>query len=366
MRALVAFVAVTAAALATLGPASPRRGAPLWPGAACTAQERDHAVEDALLFIDRVARNPAVFADYGYDLIGAFFTISVSSADARLRTLAWRLGRRHAVEWRRLNPAVPAGAGPARVIELVLGADTAERYGLADPHFRARLREAAARHTAIDYYGWDPAIEPPPSDIPEECPRCNRQCARGVARCDRCNRALDFQSRYAVWTDALIYSYMGDRFGVTLGAHWVDVARWFPAMRPYPKAGEAADGVVYDAIYAVTHLIYTYNDYGLNRVSPACFPDEYAYLRDGLAAAIARHDAETVGEYLDTLRAFGLGFDDPGLSAAAAFVFSRRAGDGGFGDPHERDLYTRYHSAWTAIDGLREYRWGKTLPCLAP
>jgi hypothetical protein len=31
--------------------------------------------------------------------------------------------------------------------------------------------------------------------------------------------------------------------------------------------------------------------------------------------------------------------------------------------PKDPDPYARYHPAWTAIDGLRDYRWPQVLPC---
>ena len=47
-------------------------------------------------------------------------------------------------------------------------------------------------------------------------------------------RRLEMLSRYAVWVDALICTYMGERYGIKLGASFADVIKWLPAMRPYP------------------------------------------------------------------------------------------------------------------------------------
>jgi hypothetical protein len=33
--------------------------------------------------------------------------------------------------------------------------------------------------------------------------------------------------------------------------------------------------------------------------------------------------------------------------------------DGSWGDTGEPDVHTRYHTAWTAIDGLRDYAWSE-------
>jgi hypothetical protein len=62
-----------------------------------------------------------------------------------------------------------------------------------------------------------------------------------------------------------------------------------------------------------------------------------------------------VGEYLDTLRSFGLNESDPEVAAGIRFLLARQNPDGSWGDPNDSDIYNRYHSTWTAIDGLRAY-----------
>src|SRR5262249_45341771 len=159
--------------------------------------------------------------------------------------------------------------------------------------------------SAIDVLLFDPAEEPPPSDIPEECATCGLQNARGATVCKRCGARLAMRNRYDLLQDALITTYTGDRTGITLGAHYVDVLQWMPEMRPYPPKSEGAHSY-YAGVYGATHLIYTYNDYSQFRVSPDCFPEEFAHLKANLRQAVVTNDAETMGEYLDTLRAFGL------------------------------------------------------------
>lgn len=365
-RALLATAGIFLVAVAFLCPARPGPVSPLWHGSRYSRLDRDRAVRQGILFLDWTAGNPATFRDYGHDLIGAFYTIGVTSSDVDVSTLALRLGRRHARAWRRVYRSVPADSDPGELAALLMGADTAERFGLPDPSFRRQLRQLASRFTAIDFFGWDPASEPPPSDLPSPCGNCKLQNPRGVSACRRCGRALEMQNRYDLWTDALITTYMGDRFGVTMGGHWVDAVRWLPVMRPYPKFGEVSGDAFDDAVYAVTHLVYTYNDYNLNRIPAQCLPDEFEFLRTNLAHAIAEGDEETTGEYLDTLRAFGLTVADPGMRRGIEFVLSRQNPDGSFGDLKDPDPYNRYHTTWTAVDGLREYRWNKELPCLAP
>ena len=64
-----------------------------------------------------------------------------------------------------------------------------------------------------------------------------------------------------------------------------------------------------------------------------------------------------MGEFLDTLKAFGLTEADPLIQIGMAFVLSRQHADGSWGDAGNRDIYHRYHSTWTAINGLMDYAW---------
>ena len=67
-----------------------------------------------------------------------------------------------------------------------------------------------------------------------------------------------------------------------------------------------------------------------------------------------------MGEYLDTLRAFGLGFENRLIRSGFDFLLKTQNPDGSWGDMKDKDPYGRYHPTWTAIDGLREYAWQGT------
>lgn len=367
IRGAAAGILIAAIAAILMIPASPLRGGTaLWPGARHTREQRDRAVQRGLVFIyNSVARKPASFEQWGHDLLSAFYNIAETSADRELRRMAHTMGHERALEWRRLHPAVPADAGADDVIELIFGLDAAERLGVPHPQLRAQLREAAKRFSVIDYLWFDPAQEPPPSDIPEQCDKCLKQNARGVTVCARCGSRLKMRNRYDLLQDALITTYTGDRAGITLGAHYVDVLQWMPAMRPYPDKS-AGWHSYYAGVYSATHLVYTYNDYSQYRVSPDCFPQEFAHLKNNLQEAVAEDDAETMGEYLDTLRAFGLAFDNPLIRAGFDFLLGTQNPDGSWGDMKDPDPYGRYHPTWTALDGLRDYRWGRVLACPDP
>jgi hypothetical protein len=273
------------------------------------------------------------------------------------------MGFERALEWRRLHRTVPDHAGPDEVGDLISGMDAAERLGVSDPALRRQLEQAAARFTAVDYFFFDPAVEPPPSDIPKLCSKCYRQNARGATRCSRCNTPLEMRGRYAIYQDALITTYSGEVAGIRLGAPYQQVLRWAPAMRPYPSLGPSNSDQYFEGVYAATHLIYTYNHYSQYRVSPHCFSQELAHLKANLRKAAEQKDAETMGEYLDSLRAFGLTLDDALIRAGFEYLLSSQNPDGSWGDPQDPDPYGRYHPTWTAIDGLRDYRWTQVLAC---
>jgi hypothetical protein len=317
-----------------------------------------------MLYLYRFARDPRHFDDWGHDLAAMFGNIAETAKDPQLRHLAWGMGREFAREWRRLHPHVPAAAGADEVSNLLYGSDAAERLGIRDRGMWREIRDAAARFTAVDYYGFDPVVEPPPSDIPAQCGRCSKFNARGARRCVRCGQQLEMRSRYDVWQDALIGTFSGDRYGVTLGAHLVDLLQWAPQMRPYLARARNPD--FYGTEYAVTHLVYVLNDYTLYRLRPECLPEEFAFLRDNLHEAITADDPETVGEYLDTLQSFGLTAADPVMRMGIEYLLRHQNRDGSWDDPNWPDAYGRYHPTWTVIDGLREYNWRGTQPCIAP
>ncbi|HYW41767.1 MAG TPA: hypothetical protein VE959_02845 [Bryobacteraceae bacterium] len=363
MRLALVSLALVAAAMAAMLAGNPERGTPLWPGARHTVEERDRAVIRGLEFMYRFARQPDTFSDWGHDLLSAFYNIAVTSGDAELRRIAWGMGRERALAWRRLHSDVPPESGPDEVTDLIWGLDAAERFGVPDPRLREALRRAAARFTVVDYLGFDPAVEPPPADLPKPCAKCGRQNARGATVCARCGSKLDIFNRYALFQDALIDTFSCDQAGISLGVRYRDVLHWLPAMRPWPVRKPGNDDDYYGGVYAITHVIYTYNEYSRFRVSRACFPDEFEHLRDNLQQAVREKDPETMGEYLDTLRSFGLTFEDDMIRKGFDYLLSVQNPDGSWGDLNDKNPYGRYHPTWTSVDGLRDYRWTRVLPC---
>jgi hypothetical protein len=169
--------------------------------------------------------------------------------------------------------------------------------------------------------------------------------------------------------DALARSYIGERYGVLLGAPFADVIKWLPRIRPYRGYENGNNTEFYGTIYAVTHVVYTLNDYSVYKLSPDWLPEEFAYLKMNLAQAIEMDDPEMLGEIMDTLRSFGLTSDQPLIRNGMDYLLAKQNHDGSWGDSNAENIYQRYHSTWTAIDGLREYRWrgeGLSFPKLKP
>lgn len=366
MRLIVAAVLLVTLSFSDLVWGSPNRGTPLWQGARYTREQRDHAIRRGLTFMyQSIARDPADFKEYGHDLLAAFYNIWVTSGDKELSKMAFKMGHERAIEWRRIHPAPPPDADANDITDLIFGDDAAGRLGVPDARMHTQLRLAAAKFTVIDYLLFDPAKEPPPSDIPKQCTKCYKMNPRGVTVCQRCGAKLEMHNRYDLYQDALIDTYTGDRTGITLGAHYVDVLKWLPAMHPYPQRLPHNDDDYYAGVYTATHLVYTYNDYSQYKLSPACFPEEFAHLKANLHQAVTDKDPETMGEYLDSLRSFGLSFDDDLVRAGFDYLLSIQNKDGSWGDTKDADPYGRYHPTWTVIDGLRDYNWTRVLPCPA-
>jgi len=363
IRGVAAWAALMAVAVGLAGSANVRHGTPLWPGARYSIEERDAAVMRAFTFLRYFARYEPNYKAYGSDLLSMFYNIAETSQNRELSEAARAAGHELAMHWRRLHPHVPPEAGPFEVADLVFGHDPAERLGAPDANMGAELRAAAAKYTALDYLLFDPAKEPPPSDIPKECEKCGHQNARGAKVCSRCNTRLEMRTRYDLFQDALITTYTGDRAGIMLGAPFKDVVRWLPVMRPYPPRQPKHNYEYYSGVYSATHVVYTNNDYSQLRLDRGCFAPEVEHLHATLQHAVTDHDAETMGEYLDSLRTFGIGFEDASIRQGFEFLLSVQNHDGSWGDVHDPDIYGRYHPTWTSVDGLRDYRWSQTAPC---
>lgn len=267
------------------------------------------------------------------------------------------MGRERGDVWHRTQSKIPLHPTADDVADIAFGAYALQQLGTPDEPLKELVRLAAARFSASDFLSFDPVQEPPPANLPDVCKQCALQNQRGANQCTRCGKPLTIRNRYDLWDDALITTFTGECYGVKLGAHYADVVKWLPAMRPYPRRAKGKVQDFYDTLYAITHLIYTLNSYSMYRLSPAWLPDEFEYLKVNLKQAVKLHDPETMGEFLDTLLSFGMTEADSPIRTGRKFLMKTQNADGSWGNPRDRDIYNRYHSTWTAIDGLREYQW---------
>jgi hypothetical protein len=315
------------------------------------------AVRRGAEFLLRFARKPRHLAEWGSDFLNCFYVVSDTAADAGLRRWARAEGAELARRWRALNHSVAEDADAETVYDLAYGSHHAELLGVRDRALKARLREAAGRFSAADFLWFDPAGEPPPGDLPEQC-RCGLWNQRGRKTCAGCRRRLTTSSRLLIWYVALIRTYMVARAGVSLGATYADVLRWLPTLRPYPA--ERSDADFRDAAYCVTHVVYTLNDYNAYRLRPAWLPQEFAFLKSHLRGAVEDEDAEMVGEFLECLKCFGLGAGSPAVRAGTDFLLDTQNADGSWGDTDTDSVYANYHTTLAAAGGLTEVRWRAT------
>lgn len=314
------------------------------------------SIKRGLDFIYRVAGTSEGFDSYGSLLVCCFALVGATSRDASLRQLARSRAQTFARRWHRAHPLLPSDASADLFRNFIFVRYALSRLGLRDVALNAQLRVTAKRFSAQDLLGFDPVSEPPPSDLSYRCD-CGLTNLRGRTFCKQCRKRVHIQTRYRVWMEALANTYVGERCGILFGARYADVLKWLPSMRPYPAGAGEDDEEVRDALFAVTHLVYTLNDYNTYRLSTRWLPQEFAYLKANVEAACVNHDPELLGELLDSLKAFGLRASHPLIMRATEYLLANQNEDGSWGDTDEEDIRTRCHTTWTATDGLRAHAW---------
>lgn len=342
-----------------------KRGRRLWPGSRFTERERARAIRRGLRFIYGTALDEVNFESYGSDYLWCFYSVSESVSDPAVRREARRMGLERARHWRKAHRALPTDPDAMVIIDFAFGDDAAASLGLRDAKLRRELRRAASRFTARDFMKFNPTSEPPPADVPKDCEFDQAANERGTTHCRRCRRPLRMRTPQDVWYDALITAYTGERIGVTLGVSYAEVFRWLPKLRPYRNAEGGRNSEFYDTVYALTHVVYTLNDYGQLRLSPRWLPREFEFLSANLLEAIRERDADMLGEIIDALRAFGLTEADPAMREGVEYLLANQNADGSWGDPGERDIYLRYHPTWNAIAALGGHSWRGLSPRFA-
>ena len=309
------------------------------------------AARRGLQLLQRLARRESTFAKYSGHLLPAFYFIATTSRDAALRRHALSAGRERARHWKRQWHLKRRRLDAGRLLDEICAGYAAQQLGISHRRIRRDLEAEIARYPARDLLGFDPVSETIPRNLPEEC-ECGGVNERGLRRCRKCRRRLAARSQYDVWYRALISVYFCERYGVRLPVSYADIMKLLPTLRPYPSRRSRC---YRDAIYAVTHIVYTLNDYNRSRLPARRLRRERAFLEKSLPWAIRQGEADTVGEILDSLAGCGLADTHPLMIRGRAFLLEQQRDDGGWGD--EGDDYGRFHSVWTCIDGLRDYRW---------
>lgn len=320
-----------------------------------------HAIRRGLATIYRLSRVPRNFSEHGADLLWCFYSLGSTAKDPWLKDNALKMGRERAAVWRRQNPTVRPNADADDIADLVFGCQAADALGFINANMRSLLQAAAAKFGPVDFLQFDPAAGRIPANVPAECGTCTPRERNSGFACTPCTTPPTMTSPYELLLDALITTWSGEHYGVKLGADFADVAALIPTLRPYRGADRGKNDEFFDIAYAVTHIVYVFNNYGTYRLRPEWLPQEYAYLRDNFEYLIAIDDAETMGEFIDTLKSFGMTEKDPLIRRGMDFIVSRQHADGSWGDidPADRDTYTLYHSTWTAINGLMDYAVGE-------
>lgn len=330
--------------------------------------ERQQAVQRGLESIYRVACDPCTFAEHASDLLFCFYLISSTSRSVRLRRAALEMGKERARSWLSSHSPLPKDSDAETIMDYVLGCAAAEKLGTTCRDLRQEIRRSARRFNVVEFICFDPQKEAPPDDAIEQC-ACGLVNERSRKCCRLCKRKLIRLNRYEVGFYALTRTYASECFGAEIGARYADVIRWLPAMRPYRGYEQGQNDDFYDTFYFVTHVVYTLNDYGVYKISRGLLPEEFEFLKNNQHGAIAMNDPEMVGEFLDSLKAFGMTENDSLIQTAVDYLLSKQNPDGSWGDYDRRDTYMQYHPTWTAIDGLRDHAWrgeGLSFPHVEP
>ena len=224
-----------------------------------------------------------------------------------------------------------------------------------------QVAHAADNAYVVSYFEATPAAKDQAADMARRLAKLSRKDA-GSVRFEVLQR-IGYPDQFAVvevWEDVKAQEAHGNAAHTQLFREKLK-----PLLRaPYDErphivlsVGSATAAGAKGAIYAVTHIVYTLNDYGTYRLRPGWLPQEFAFLKANVTSACKRNDPEILGELLDSLKAFGLRANHPLIIRGTKYLLEEQNEDGSWGDTHEKNIRTRCHTTWTAIDGLRTYAW---------
>ena len=328
---------------------------------------RAQAIDRGMGFLERLAGRQAGLEMFGSGLLYCCSFMSATARDPVLRRRARALSLESFRVWQGHRREGIYDGSAESLASAVQCYDAASRLGLRFPRIQQQLRAVARQHAPEDFFWFDPRREAPPANVPETC-ACGAGNQRGARHCAQCEQPLERVPAMRIWYTCFTSAYCGERFGVPLGVRYAEALQWLPQMRRYcgPRHGVVP---FHDSVYAITHIVYTLNDYGRLLLSPHWLPQEYNFLAQHWMTPIENNDPDMAGEFIDSLRAFGLTTAEPAIRYAMEYLIESQNPDGSWGAREGHIDYRRFHATWAALDGLRDFNWtqqGLSFPRLLP
>lgn len=332
-------------------------------------EARRRAARRSVRFIEDRFTSPQMLATLGVGLVHCAANLCRTAADPWVARRARRLGR-HAFEaWRSTNATDPASSPHAwgEWVRMYVGASA---LGIHSPRSLRYLAMVAAAGGADAPNVYPINKSGVFSNVPEAC-ECGAENAPGTRICRNagCRRPLRHMSPFRAWCLTLTDGYCRARLGLDLDGRFARALAALAMIRPYPLRDRHCLVDFYDAAYAVSHLVYSLNDFGRFTLRREWLPWEHAFLTGRMGTAIDLEDVDLVGEFADALRAFHQEADRPLVRAGFRFLLDTQHGDGSWAPRSADEDYARFHVVWAALDGIREFRWpkwGVSFPSLLP
>jgi len=306
-------------------PGAKPRPAPLWSGSAYQREDLENALVAGMhwLLSRALQADPFALSDY----LQVFLILSHSARDPVFRSLGATVGPRLARRYLRLAPPPRAGLSASKLFDQAAAQHFVERFGVRVPPARRKALAAALRKS----------------------PR-------------RKLTTLDPKAvKAGPLLDALVDLYFPHKLGLPSPhpyAELVSLARRFRfRIRPFETLRHLENRT-----YLATHLIYVLSDFSRYRLRPAHVQRALDFIRQVAPRYLVAEDVETLGELADALKITGAGYDDPLLQQMLSYLLKKQNNDGSWGPMKARSAYERYHTTWTAFNGLLEYRFNGTGP----
>ncbi|KAG3019379.1 hypothetical protein PC121_g602 [Phytophthora cactorum] len=171
----------------------------------------------------------------------------------------------------------------------------------------------ARKFSAMDFFGWHPAIEGPNVRCSSLCAICGIRNAPEVDMCSRCHHKLVFPSVFTKYISTLLAAFYAEQVGIPLGASTLDVfahtntvRELYKGLRPFD-----ADGVTWDMFTDQLRMIFGLLDimsnFGTLQLNPDLFVPEMNIIFNAayVNQAMITNEFEVVGKFLQCMRLFG-------------------------------------------------------------